>query len=77
MFRDVGAHIVYLQEMYSFYNVGTLALVPSNVGGGAEEGAEGDATVVFPVLLSHGLDLSLAGESENPEAWWRLIVIVH
>ena len=30
-------------EMYSFRDVGALALPPSNADGGAEEGAEGDA----------------------------------
>ena len=39
-------------------------LAPSNVDEGVEEGAEGDAAAAFPALPC-GLDLSLAGDSEN------------
>ena len=39
-------------------------LAPSNVDGGVEEGAEGDAEAAFPALLC-GLDLFLAGDSES------------
>ena len=53
--------------MHSFRDVGALVLGPSNVDGGAEEGAEEDAASPFPALLC-GLDLSLVGDSENDAA---------
>ena len=55
---------VYSREMCSFHDV----LSPSsNVDGGAEERAEGDATAAFPTL-SCGPNLSLAGDLENQGA---------
>ena len=62
--------------MDSFRDAGALALPPSNTDGGAEEGSEGDAVAASPVL-PHGLDLSLAGDSENDGARRRLTVLVH
>ena len=62
--------------MYSFRDVGTLVLTPSNANGGSEEGAEGD-TAAAVLALPSGLDLSLAGESENDRDRQRLTVLVH
>ena len=42
--------LVYLREMHSFYNMGTLALSLSNADGEAEEGAKGDTVAAFPAL---------------------------
>ena len=44
------------------------ALDPSNMDRRVEEGAEGYAAAAFPVLPC-GLDLYLAGDSENHGAW--------
>ena len=52
--------LVHSRGMYSFRDVGALALGPSNANGGAE----GDTAAAFPTLPC-GLDLSLAGDSEN------------
>ena len=61
--------------MYSFRDVGALALPPSNADGGAEEGAEGGATAAF-LALPRGLDLYLVGDSKNDGAPRRTTVLV-
>ena len=62
--------------MYSFRDVGVLALAPSKADGGAEEGAEGDASAAFPVL-PRGLNLFLARDLKNNRSRRRLIVTVN
>jgi hypothetical protein len=66
--------------MYSFRNVGALALALSNADERAEEGAEGGAEGGATAAFSappRGLDLSLAGELENHGALRRLTMLVH
>ena len=55
-----------------FRDVGALTLAPSKVDGGAEEGAEGDATTAYPAL-SRGFGQGLG----NHGARQRLTMLVH